>query len=282
MFFELYSYQNCFEVLYVDGLLCSNKVNYPMNRKEIIKLHRGVDNIVQFNVKNRDYKNQNIDHLSVKAKLTNKQNSELMLEKYLTHGECKGSLNLNIFEGDLIDIPSGFYELVIQGEDNISPTTPDLIVAQPLYNNQSSDIAFDVEVTNQGNANPVPSVELTPKTWIPINAAEEPYSLVSPAISANAIRNHKNSIHTFVLYSTQFTGNLQIFGSLDINPPTDLTQYFEIEITPGSTQINFEDFTGIEPFTIQSNLVWVKFKLVYSTDIEVVDNGCIDKILWRS
>lgn len=282
MFIDAFLYQKQYELLYIDDrILCCGKKNKPMS-KTWIKIHKGVDNTVQFTVKNKDYKKVAVDHMMVKARLVNLENNEAVLEKYLTAGTCKGLLCLNVFEGDLCDIPAGYYRLTLVNEKPLVGNSMDTSINLPFYSDQGDNIFYDVEVTNQGRVVPTPSIDLNPSEWVPLNAKEEPYIVHSSAIPCNSLKNHKNSIHTFSVYATNFTGKLNVLGTLDPNPQTDIRQYFTMDIAPGVQDIEFDKYTGNVAFTVQCNLVWAKFKLTYTTDFPIDENGTIDRIVWRS
>jgi hypothetical protein len=282
MFVNAYLYEDAYQLLYVgDRLKCCSKENKPMDTR-MIKIHKGVDNSVQFTVKDKDYKRIPVDHMNVGAKFVNLENQEVVLEKRLATGTCTGELCLNVLEGDLVNLSVGFYDMVLVQEKPIYGEAPETAKYLPFYTDLADNIVYKVEITNQGYSVPMESVVLDPDTWVPLNAQEEPYTLYSSAVSANAIRNHKNSIHTFSVTATNFSGELVVLGTLDPTPPTDILQYFVVDLGPGISSITMEDYTGTTAFTIQTNLCWVKFKLIYDPDLDIDDNGSISKIEWRS
>jgi hypothetical protein len=249
---------------------------------KLIKLHKGVDNSVQFKVKDKDYKAVAVDHMTVGARLVNQETDEVMVEKYLDGGICKGQMCLTVYEGDLMNVPAGFYTLILTQEKAIYSGNATEAAHLPFYTDQGDNISYKVEVTNQGKATPKASIELTPNEWVPHDASSDPYTVYSPAVPANSIRNHKNSLHTFTIEGDSFTGSLYAYGTLEANPPTEITSYFDIDITDGVQEIVMDDYTGLSAFTLTANLTWVKFKLVYDPDIELEDNGSVKSIIWRS
>lgn len=283
MFFDAFLYDTSHDLLYIDNrILCCGKENKPMD-KRLIKLHKGVDNTVQFKVKDKDYKKVAVEHMTVGARMVNLENDELVLEKYLHPGTCKGLMCLNVLEGDLCDIPAGYYQLILTQEKPTFGNMPESAIHLPFYSDTGDNIFYNVEVTNQGHVAPRPSIEMDPNDWVPLNADREPYITYSSAVPANSIRNHKNSIHTFSFVADNFSGKLSLLGTLDANPPTDINQYFNIDIAPGVQDIEMDQYTGTTAFTIEANLSWVKFKLTYDPDIyNIEDNGTLEKLVWRS
>lgn len=281
MVINVYKYYNSIELLYSDNQIYICKENYPMYKK-LIKLHRGVDNRLDFVVKDKDYKRACVDDIFVKAKFTDPVTKEKVLEKYLTIGSQEGEMFLCIYEGDLVDVPAGFYNMVLQGEDNVIPADPNIIIATPFFTDQLDNISFDVEVTGEGDSTPTATIDEDPTKWTSLNAAEEPRAYYSSAFPGNNIRRHKNSTHTFVIYASGYSGTLQVLGSLDPIPPTDVEEYFQVEVAPGVTDINMCDFTGIEGFTITLNVAWIKFRLVDDPAVLPDDNGTLERLLFRS
>lgn len=283
MFIDAFTYCRCYQVIFTNGQYVPCLDNTSM-KKRTIKLHRGVDNSLYFRILNPDYKAQDVSPLMIKALLYNYETNEKIYEGYLTQTTIKGKLFLQIYEGDLVDIVPGMYQLLLQAEDHTYSNTPGLYSASPFYTDTNDDVSFAVEVVGAPSALPFPTIEVFPSTWLPIalTPGNDQIAYLSSAIPANAIRNHRNSVHTFAIYGNNFTGSIQLLGSLNLNPPEDPTLYFPIELTNGYDIINYSQFSGVDPFTFKANIMWVKFKLMYTNSVQPQDQGTVTKILWRS
>jgi len=263
---NLLNWENRLDLQYVDSQIRSCEVtnNSPLN-KITIKLHKGVDNTVRFRILNGDRKRVSVDHLAIRARLVDTQTKERVLERWADLvPNSKGDVVLTVYEGDLISIAPGFYSLVVTGQEALVPgeTTSDN-VNTPFYLDQGGNIVATVEV--------VDSADVTTKR-----------NNESSAIAGARVKNHLNAVHSFSAKTTAFTGTLELFGSLDLQPPSDITNYFPIDITSGSQTITFDDYTGITSHTFEANFMWIKF--VYKTGNvtdDSVDYGTIDKVLFR-
>lgn len=283
MFVDAFSYCRCYQIIFTNGQYVPCLDNTSM-KKRTIKLHRGVDNSLYFRILNPDYKAQDVSSLFIKALLYSYETNEKVYEAYLTPTTEKGKLLLQVFEGDLVDIVPGFYQLLLQAEDHSFSNTPGLYAASPFYTDTNDDVSFSVEVVGSPSALPFPTIELDPSTWLPtvLTFDDSQIAYFSSAVSANAIRNHRNSIHTFAIYGNNFSGSIQVMGTLNLDPPEDPIDYFPIQIGNGIDTISYTQFTGIDPFTFKANVTWVKFKLMYLNSIKTDDQGTITKIQWRS
>ena len=254
--------------------------NSPLN-KITTKLHKGVDNIIDFRILNADRKRVSVDHLAIRARLVDTQTKERVLERWADLvPNSKGDARLTIYEGDLISIAPGFYSLVVTGQEALVPgqTTSDN-VNTPFYLDQGGNIIATVEVVDSADVTPAPSVELLPANWTITNETDSPKTFISSAIAGARVKNHLNAVHSFSAKTTAFTGTLELVGSLDLQPPSSITNYFPIDITSGSQTITFDDYTGITSHTFEANFMWIKF--IYRPETSLEDYGTMDKVLFR-
>lgn len=278
---DAYFYQNNFDLLWSGSNFFSRKANAPMNRK-IIKLHKGVDNRLNFRVRDQDLKAVDVRNVDVRAKLINVENRELVLNKLMCNTDQKNWVSLCVLEGDLVDVAPGLYEMVIQAENRNEYMNTEYFSVSPFYTNDVSDVVFAVEVTAHGDAKLLPSVEILKENFTYLQKDYTSPSWYTSAIPCNAIRNHRNSVHTFSIYADNFSGTVEVLGSLSMNPPDSLTEYFPVQIEPGTNVITLDKFTGVDAFTFRANLMWVKFRITEDTMIDPLDRGELTKILWRS
>lgn len=278
---DAYCYPNNYDIMWSTDNFCDRKANAPMNKK-IIKLHKGVDNRLNFRIRDQDLKAVDVRNFDIRAKLINVENRELVINKLLCQSSEKNWVSLSVLEGDLVDVAPGFYELVIQAENRNEYMNTDYFSVSPFYNNESGDIVFAVEVTAHGDTKLQPSVEISKESFTYLQKDYTAPSYYTSAIPCNAIRNHRNSVHTFCLYGDNFSGTVEVLGSLSINPPDNLNEYFPVQVEPGTNVLTFEHFTGIEPYTFRANLMWVKFRITDDTMIDPLDRGELTKIIWRS
>lgn len=331
---NLLNWENRLDLEYIDSQIrsCTVGNNSPLN-KVIIKLHKGVDNQVRFRILNPDRKRVSVDHLAIRARLVDAHNKERVLERFADLvPNSKGDARLTIYEGDLINIAPGFYNLVVTGQealipnqpapyttyrDNTSYTAGQVVrngstyysarnsfysttfsttdwtrlnglpqidtfsenVNTPFYLDQGGNIIATVEVVDSADVTPFPSVTLLPENWTITNEVGSPKTFTSSAIPGSRIQNHLNAVHSFSARTTAFTGTMELRASLDLQPPSDITNYFPVDITSGSQIITFTNYTGITSHTFEANFMWIKF--IYRPDVSLEDYGTVDKVLFR-
>lgn len=279
---KLFSYENRLDLEYCDSIIRSCEVanNSPLNPRQI-KLHKGVDNQIRFRILNPDRKRVSVDHLSIRARLINSENQERVLERFADLvPNSKGDVKLTIFEGDLINLAPGFYTLVVTGQETLVPGNNESDnINTPFFIDNAGNVVATIELVDSADVTPLQSVELLPENWTVTNEVGSPKTFTSSAIAGARVRNHLNAVHSFSAATTAFTATLELRGSLDLQPPADITNYFPIDITSGTQIITFDDFTGITAHTFEANFMWMKF--IYRPDTSLEDYGTIDKVLIR-
>ena len=230
---------------------------------------------------NTDRKRVSIDHLAIRARFINKENGERVLNRFANVLTTKGDVQLIIYEGDLVNIAPGFYDLVVTGEEALVPgVTIGENVQTPFFLDQYGDIVATVEVVASADPTPQPTVTLLPDNWTRFSSnrgAQTEY--FSSAIAGPRIKNHLHALHTFAAYTTAFTGSLEVRGSLDLQPPESHTDYFPIDITTATQIITFDNYTGVTSHSFEANFMWLVF--VYMPDTSLEDPGTMDQVLIR-
>jgi hypothetical protein len=243
---------------------------------EIVKVHKGVDNTIRFRVRNRDRKAQCVAHKEIRARLVNQKNKEVVLERYLIHLNEKGLIELRILESDLVDIPKGFYKLIITGGEEMTHGASGQIIQTPFYSDEDNNASIDVEITGQAEAEPRPTYTIT--EWTPWYSNPETESYYSSAIPAGRIHNYTSSTHTIAFHVTNFKGKVTLYASLEDVPSNNLSGFFPINISPTEQELIFNGESGIIPLVFQANYVWLK--IVYVTDS--LNEGSVDKVEIRN
>ena len=278
MYHKLYTYQDETHLVYDDDMTtCITTDNRNMN-SNIIKVHKGVDNTLRFRVYNRDRKPQAVSHIEVRTRLVNDKSKEVVLERYATSLNEKGAIQLKILEGDLVNIPKGYYKLIVTGGEELIPGQEGQIIQTPFYTDTGNNVVMDIEVTGQAEAEPVPTIEIEGTGWIDFSVPQQPKKFYSTAIPAGRIRNTTTSTHTVAIYTTNFSGSVTLFGSLEDVPPATIQDYFPIDVDIVGNQLDFLEHTGITPLVFKANYMWLKF--VYQNGSVIT--GTLDKIQIRN
>lgn len=277
MYTPIFTYRDYIHLVYDDRMVTCITTDQRNMHDDIQKVHRGVDNQIYFQVYNRDRRPQNVNHQTVRARMVNPQNGELVLERYLDHlpGDCKGRLRLDIFEGDLIDMPEGYYQLVITGSDDLTPTIVGHERQTPFFTDQDNNAVIDIEVTGQIQLEPRPSQTIT--EWIPYNGPDG-LAHRSSAIPSGRMYNYTHSVHTLSVHCENYSGRIRFWGSLEDVPGENLNGYFPVYVTTRSNEIEVQEYTGTFPVVFQANYMWLKIEHIPAD----TNTGVLVKILGRS
>lgn len=276
MLHDLFLYQDEIHIVYDDDMITCITTDNTNMHSDIVKVHKGVDNTIRFRVRDRDRKPQSIAHKEVRARIVNTKNQEVVLERYLTHLNEKGLIELRMLESDLVDIAQGFYKLIITGGEEMTHGVSGQIIQTPFYADEDNNTTLDIEITGQAQAEPRPTYTIT--EWTPWYAAEELETFYSSAIPAGRLHNYTSSTHTVAFHVTNFTGKVQLHASLEDVPSNNLNGFFQINMSPTQKELVFDNHTGIVPLVFQANYMWLK--IVYMT--ETLNSGTLNKVEIRN
>jgi len=284
-FHKVYLYDHVRQLLAVGDTFCPFKDNGPMNKNPILA-HKGLDNKIIFRALGPDRIPYNIpDNQQVYARIINSDNNTVVLEKLCRVGPAKGVITLEIDGGDIALIAPGLYTMVLVRTENFVANVTDYYVEKPLYSDMNNNVEMEIEITEQAFKAPLDSFTFLPADWTPdINLpATGPLlpSFYTPRIPGARVLNHVNSVHTFSTYTKNFTGTLEIWGSLEEtpNPYLSPSRWFKIYPSAMSQDIQYVGYTGTQAWAFSANFMWVKFRYIPST--QVLDPGTFEKLIVR-
>jgi hypothetical protein len=199
-----------------------------------LKLHRGVDNNIQFQLLNQDEKPINITGKTINFRLLSTK-SKVLLRKALTPSlSLNGIANLELPKGLLESIPAQVcnYSLTIAESDN----------EQPIYTGKDSDVRGTIEVVDG----------ILPKFSSSTNVSLASRPFLTPAMNldfySSAISLDKNS-HTVQIQFENFSGMVYLQGSTSL----DSADWYNIQGGPlieynNLTNIYHYNFRGFHPY----------------------------------
>jgi hypothetical protein len=244
--------------------LANNITEYRPVYQRTIQLYRGIDNTISFEIKNSDQKPVSILNTYTPKLMAFDENNVLILEKTGTILETstpskKGQFKIEITANDLLDVKQQYVSynvFLTKDSDNTNVVT-------------YADSHFGVKGTMMisSEAFPGPSATYSINTFTEIAASTGKYT--SEAITAEATRNGNSALHTAALYSTNFTGDVDIQGTLD-NQVTNGTPWGTIATVSlaNETQPKYVNFNG----------VYSHLRIAYTTP----GSGTLDKVLVRN
>jgi hypothetical protein len=213
-------------------------------------------------------------------------NRMVVLEKLCRLGPAKGLITLELNGGDLVDIHPGIFTMALIRTEEFVVNMPDYYIEKPLYTDMNDNVEMTIEITEQALKAPLKSLILEPNDWtkdlsIPTFGPITP-SFYTGSIPGGRVLNHINSVHSFSTYTQNFTGILEIWGSLEETPDPYLSpmRWFKIYPTSMSQDIQFIGYSGTQAWTFAANCMWLKFRYIPST--EVLDPGILQKLIVRT
>lgn len=284
---KLYLYDHVRQLLAVDGCSCFLKDNGPMS-KAPIKAHKGIDNELIFRVLGPDRSPIDIACCGqqVYGRIIDPDNNQVVLEKPCRLGPAKGIVVLKLDGGDLVNIHAGLYHFVLIRTDEFVANVPGYYVEKPLFSDINDNVAMELEITEQAFKAPLPSITIEEKDWVadiitPLVGAMKP-CFYTGRIPGARVLNHKDSVHSFSTYTENFSGILEIWGSLEESPDPYLNdqRWFKIYPSALAEDIQFAAYTGTQAWTFSANVMWLKFRYFPSTD--VLDPGKLVKLIVRA
>ena len=284
---KLYLYDNIRQLLLVDDNACfCSGDNGPMHKNPIL-IHKSIDNKVIFRALGPDRTPACIpDGQEVYARIINPYNHTILLEKLCTQGPATGIIILNLNSGDIGDISAGTYNMVIIRTEDFVATEADYYVEKPVFSDMYNNVSMEVQITDQAYTTPIPSIVIEEKDWTPDTimgyGAPPTRCFYTKRIPGGRVLNHKASVHSFSTFTENFTGKLEVFGSLEESPDPylDENRWFKIYPNNMNGDIEYRNYTGTMVWSFTQNIMWIKFRLVPTTELS--NAGRMKKLIIRS
>ena len=234
-------------------------INSPTNYRKM-KLYRGFDNQLFFFVKNQDRKPIQLNNITINASLIYRETGVSLVNKrcQITDYDL-GSIKLVVTAGDLSNADTGMCDLVLS-------YTNEFGLVMPLYTDLNMRPNFAAEISDDAGYIPLTTQVIT--TFVSGTGFDYSSIITGPAYYGKG-----NGMITVGAYATNYTGAFYLQGTTSQYPAE--TDWFDIELGAQYYYHSFDDFTGIEPFTIQSNLKFLRAK------IDNTGAGTVDKIVVR-
>jgi hypothetical protein len=232
-----------------------------------LKLHKGIDNTIEFRLLNNDQKLLNVVGSTMYWIVLDRDTSELIYQtQYTVQGSDNSLIRLTIPEADLEPIASGKYMYSTYLVDNLGNKSI-------LYGDSQFGPTVPVEIVANSFPQVLPSVTVSDFfTSEQLNYAQPDNSKYSSAIYADPEKNStNNALHTAVFYTNGFEGQINIEVSLE-NAIGDTVVWSTLtnQAVTADQNISYLNFNGIFGF--------VRFRSVPAQS----NTGTVDKILYRS
>lgn len=210
---RLYLYKDTIDLVITTTSLSVD--NRPMNNRNL-KAHKGVNNEIFFNIRNRDRKLQNVFSETLHAYLISPTDRRRVVTRVLEHTSDVGIVKLTLSEADLASLnPGRYYVYITRGDSETLDT--------PVYTDQDNNVKFDIEITDQVAVHPIATqVSESFLQTGNVDMGDAADSFVSGSLYGNLERNFTNAQHTMAWYPNAYTGQVIVQAScVTSTPDTD-------------------------------------------------------------
>lgn len=242
---SVYLYQNKIDVFTnASAAWLTKRYRRVYNRN--VKIYRGVDNRIDIQVRNSDEKAADVTGSTLVFNLVERESQSLVAQKdCVTVSANTGKYYVILTESELLDIETGFYQYSIYNELRTSNGDGTHLVTSrtPLYIDSQYDTLSNIEVLDNGAGELIPSTEI--KAFSLHKSFGEPFDdyYVSGIINARPQTTEPQSLHTFQLYCTNYSGQVIIQGSL--NDDNDPKNWVNLEtLTLNAQALVYKNVTG--------------------------------------
>jgi hypothetical protein len=231
------------------------------------KAIKGVDTRIVFYIKD-DRAPMQLHDVTITASIAKVDGSEIVLTKTLEVVDATiGMAATSITASNISEIDAGLYQMVLTYQDSTGST-------RALFVDQNYRAEYTLEILDN---------------VIPQTAASQEFEGTDAFTSTDNVTNPNEAVtskvpggadttvwglHTVAIHGTGATGTVRVQGSL-AESPTE-RDFFDIILDPiaGVAQLELTDFTGIDSYIFEGNLLWVRF-------ITDISQGTVDKIQYR-
>ena len=241
-------------VVVSDGF--AGKTEYRKVYQRNIKIAKGIDNVITFEIKNSDHKplsilNTYTPYVEVFTE------DDVLLKRYTgtiketSTPSYKGQFTINITDADTLNIDGQYLSYVV-------------------YLNKTSDATNTLTYADD-QFGPSGTIELTGSAFPGARDSKEVVTFlddISSVVDAEPHINSNEALHTAAIYSTGFAGTVKVQGTLGDNTST---RWFDIttETLSNPTTPHYVNFNGVFSY----------LRFVKTNDSG--NTGSIDKILIR-
>lgn len=227
------------------------KERYRKVYQRNLKVYRGVDNRLDFQIKNGDEKPQPITNLTVVFNMVGVESKELVIQKDCTvYDAPQGRVFVILTQADVEQITAGHYHYSLYAQSDAGVKTP-------LYGDSQYGVTGVIDVFDNAYGMPMPSISS------PLRAGVQPY--VTDEFDAKPQFNSNAGLHTFAFYSTDYVGTLAIEGTLE-DPAGNIWVTLDT-LDLDNTPITYRNVTG----------VWSRLRVKEVTKTA----GTLDNVMYR-
>ena len=216
---SVYLYPNKIDV-FTNALASWQTERYRRVYNRNLKTYRSVDNRIDLQVRNSDQKAADITGSTLVFNIITREGKDLILSKdCVTVSASSGKVYAILTQAELVNLESGFYNYSITQEvrSPISGTDEYIVTSKtPMFQDAQYGAIGTLEVSGDVLGEAEESLEITKFEYINPGTTgyTDPRYYTTSIIDALGNTQTASSLHTFQIYSTNYTGTVKIQGSL--------------------------------------------------------------------
>jgi hypothetical protein len=215
---SVYLYPNKIDV-FTNALASWQIERYRRVYNRNLKLYRSVDNRIDLQVRNSDQKAADVTGSVLVFNIITREGKDLILSKdCVSISPSNGRFYVNFSKDELNNIESGFYSYSIVNEVRSTIDADEYQVTSKtvMYQDSQYGAISTLEISGDVLGETEPSIELNKFEYInpATTGYPDPKYYTSSIIDTVGITQVPQSLHTFQIYSTNYTGTVKIQGSL--------------------------------------------------------------------
>jgi hypothetical protein len=260
-----YLYPNRIQLL---ADLAGFPVEYTNVYQRTINLYKGIDNTLEFDVKNADQKRIDLSDLALVFTMMDTEGNQILQKEVTVFDQetKKGLAAVTVLASELVNLNHQFFRYSVYADDGAGTQTL-------LYGDSRFGAKGTIEL--KGDAMPTPQPDRVMTTFLTMTDEEGTTIWTSGPLSPHIYVSSPTTVTTMAIYTTGLTGDVEVQVSLDASLSNDAiwTTLETISIEPSDTITN-RTYTGMYNW----------FRLKYTNGSTVYDPvaGSVDKFIIRS
>lgn len=280
--------------------MTGDKWNMPMYNKNI-KLFKGIDNKVQFSIRDHDRKPYHLGEKELVLKIINPRFKEPFVKSLTCDDKFKGLFSVSFTDKELRDFDVTTYTATVYAQ-KINEENPEIIEEQDLlYSGTDWTPMIYIEIADDVVNGYKPSVQLNPETFLHNFYIQKEDGQRYDYYVSSRIKADDSDYHTAsVTVEDNFVGKVIMEASMEVNPENNEADWMNVKelifVNPPKEEEKTEDsnvndetlevvIEGIENkdgtylMNESGNFMWIRFKIISKASEA---SGSVTEILYRN
>lgn len=271
---SVYLYPNKIDV-YTNTLATWQTERYRRVYNRNLKVYRSVDNQIDLQVRNSDQKAADIANSVLVFNIVTRLGKDLVLRKDCTTlVASSGKVRITLTRDELFELEEGFYNYTVTQEvrEELNDNEYTVTTRTPMYIDSQYGVVATLEVSGDVLGTAEDSLVVNKFSYInPATVGEATLKhYISSIINAQPQLSTTQSLHTFQVYLTNYSGTVTIEGSIDEQGASPKNwQTIQTLTLLNSTSNAYRNIVG--------KYTWFRIKHIPTLGTL----GTVDKILYR-